>query len=169
MRKGKRGNTPLFCTRLFEMISVSTIEKALEEKIHGTDLFLVDVAVKPSGQVFVEVDKDPAISISELAGLNRHLERYFEGEADDFDIRVSSPGLDRPLRHARQFAKNIGREVKLVLLDGSSVEGELAGMEEEGLELIIKKKVKGKKELEKSRVGFKIEEIKETRLIVKLK
>ena len=151
------------------MISTSEVEKAVEEKILDTGMYLVDVVVKASGQVFVEVDKDPGVSISELAGINRHLERWFEGEADDFDIRVSSPGLDRPLRHAKQFAKNIGQEVKVILKDGRAFEGELAERTAEDLVLIIKEKKKGRKELQKSRVDFKVDDIKETRLIVKIK
>ena len=151
------------------MISISTVRKAIEEKIDGTGMFIVDVAVKSGDKVFVEVDKDPAVSISELAGLNRFLEHYFEGEADDFEMRVSSPGLDRPLRHVKQFAKNIGREVKVILLDGRTFEGELSKQEGDGLELIIKEKMKGKKELKKSMMEFAIDEIKETRLLVKIK
>jgi len=151
------------------MINVGSVRKAVEEKIDGTGMFIVDVAVKSGDKVFVEVDKDPAVSISELAGLNRFLEHYFEGDADSFEMRVSSPGLDRPLRHAKQFAKNIGRDVKVILNDGRAFEGELAKQEGDDLVLVIKKKVKGRKELEKSEMEFKIDEIKETRLLVKIK
>ena len=166
----ERGESPLFFVpHLFEMINIGTVRKAVEEKIDGTGMFIVDVAVKSGDKVFVEVDKDPAVSISELAGLNRYLERYFEEEADNFEMRVSSPGLDRPLRHAKQFTKNIGRDVKVILNDGRVFEGELVGQEGGELVLIIRKKVKGKKELEKSTMEFKVDEIKETRLLVKIK
>jgi ribosome maturation factor RimP len=38
---------------------------------------------------------------------------------DDFSLEVSSPGLDEPLKLHRQYKKNIGRQVELVLQDGS--------------------------------------------------
>ena len=151
------------------MINEVTIRKAVEEKIAGTGMFVVDVTVKNSDKVFVEVDKDPAVSISELAGINRFLEHYFEGETDDVDMRVSSPGLDRPLRHTKQFTKNIGRDVKVILLDGRIFEGELISRDENELTLIVKKKVKGRKELKKSQMEFEIDQVKETRLLVKIK
>jgi len=151
------------------MISEGSIRKAVEEKIDGTGMFVVDITVKSGGKVFVEVDKAPAVSISELASINRFLEHYFEGETDDIEMRVSSPGLDRPLRHARQFDKYKGHDVKVVLHDGRAVEGELESCDEKMLVLIIKTKKKGRKELEKSREEFKIEEINKTLLVVKIK
>lgn len=151
------------------MISVQEVEQAVKDGIAGTELFLVEVDVRSGNRILVEVDKDPAVSIAELASLNRHLESVLDREQEDHDLRVSSPGLDRPLRHARQFVKHQGREVKVVLNDGRTVEGELQGHGENRITLITKKKVKGKKELKKDQVELDLVEVKETRLIVKLK
>lgn len=151
------------------MISVKNVAQAVEDKIEGTGLFLVEVAVKSGNRIFVEVDKDPAVSIAELASLNRYLESVFDREEEDHDLRVSSPGLDRPLRHAKQFAKHNGRDVKVILNDGRTVEGEMSAHDDAKVVLITKKKVKGKKELEKNQVELMHDDIKETRLIVKLK
>jgi ribosome maturation factor RimP len=57
---------------------------------------------------------------------------------------VSSPGLDEPLKMPRQYQKNIGRAVEIVLKDGRKVTGKLLAAEP--AVLIEETKGKGKKQ-----------------------
>ena len=67
--------------------------------------------------------------------------QYPEG---DFSLELSSPGLDEPLKLHRQYLKNVGRFVEVVMLDGSKAEGKLLSATDE--EIVVEEiKGKGKK------------------------
>ena len=56
---------------------------------------------------------------------------FFRGAT--FHWRSPHPGLDEPLKLHRQYRKNIGRQVELVLQDGSKIEGRLLEVSEDGI------------------------------------
>ena len=49
-----------------------------------------------------------------------------------------SAGLSEPLVSQRQFRKNIGRDLEILLTDSKEIEGELAKVEEDKITLILK-------------------------------
>ena len=60
------------------------------------------------------------ISIGECTKLNKEILKKIEEKClldDPYTIEVSSPGLDRPLVSAKDFKRNIGREVEFILLE----------------------------------------------------
>jgi ribosome maturation factor RimP len=59
-------------------------------------------------------------------------------EEHDFSLQVMSAGLSEPLATQRQFAKNIGREIEVLMNDSSKIEGELAKADEEKITLILR-------------------------------
>ncbi|MBD0296162.1 MAG: ribosome maturation factor [Flavisolibacter sp.] len=110
--------------------------------------FLVEVRIKPTNNVKVFVDADEGISLSDLVDYNRSLYKQLEGSGlfpnDDFSLEVSSPGLDEPLKLHRQYKKNIGRYVDVMLVDGTKKEGKLVEATEDGI-VIETENGKGKK------------------------
>ena len=63
-----------------------------------------------------------------LADVSRRLGFLLETEdvfKSKYRLDVSSPGLDRPLTDPRQFRRHVGRDVKLTLASGETVEGTL--------------------------------------------
>ncbi len=110
-----------------------------------TGYFLVEVKIKPTNNIRVYLDGDKGISIEKCVQVNRALYKQLEASglfpADDFSLEVSSPGLDEPLKLLRQYRKNIGRQVELLLQDGSKKEGRLLEVGEDG---IIVEETKGK-------------------------
>ena len=101
--------------------------------------FLVDIRIKPTNNIKVFVDADQGISIEKLVQLNRKLYKTLEESNffpnGDFSLEVSSPGLDEPLKLHRQYLKNIGREVEVILTEGVKKEGKLVTVDEEGITL----------------------------------
>ena len=85
------------------------------------------------------MDADQGISIEKLVQLNRKLYKTLEESNffpnGDFSLEVSSPGLDEPLKLHRQYLKNIGREVEVILTEGVKKEGKLVTVDEEGITL----------------------------------
>ena len=132
------------------------------------DYFLVEVRIKPINNVKIFLDGDNGISIEKCVQYNRALYKKFEETAlfpaDDFSLEVSSAGLDEPLKLLRQYKKNIGRQVEVLLQDGSKKEGRLVEVGEDG---VIIEEVKGKnKKKEVVNHTFLFDNIKTTKIQV---
>ncbi len=109
------------------------------------EYFLVEVKIRPTSNIKVFLDGDAGISIEKCVQYNRALYKKIE-EAElfpggDFSLEVSSPGLDEPLKLFRQYRKNLGRPVEVVLLDGTRREGVLREVSQDG---IIVEETRGK-------------------------
>ena len=148
---------------------VITVEKKLDELL--TELpgyFLVEISVKPTNNIKVFVDADQGAAIDQLSRINRALYKWVEENLfpnGDFSIEVSSPGLDEPLKLDRQYLKNIGRLVEIVLKNGLKKEGKLISVSEN--EIVIEEETgKGKKKEVIQHIILK-EEIKTTKVQVK--
>ena len=145
------------------------VEKKLSELL--TELpgyFLVETSVKPTNNIKVFVDADQGAAIDQLSRINRALYKWVEENLfpnGDFSIEVSSPGLDEPLKLDRQYLKNIGRMVEIVLKNGLKKEGKLISVSEN--EVVIEEEIgKGKKKEVIQHIILK-EEIKTTKVQVK--
>ncbi len=130
--------------------------------------FLVEVKIKPTNNVKVYLDGDQGITIEKCISINRPLYKQLEEMKlfpnDDFSLEVSSPGLDEPLKLHRQYVKNVGRPVEVILKDGVKVEGKLLAATEEGITV---EEVKGKnKKKEVLAHEFLFDNIKSTKLQV---
>ena len=100
------------------------------------EYFLVEVKIRPTSNIKVFLDGDAGISIEKCVQYNRALYKKIE-EAElfpggDFSLEVSSPGLDEPLKLFRQYRKNLGRPVEVVLLDGRGTQGGEPGRDHRG-------------------------------------
>jgi ribosome maturation factor RimP len=107
------------------MLNKDKIAAVVEGYIGGTDKYLVDIDVTKTNVVDVYVDGDEGITISECVDISRLIESNFDRDLEDYELRVSSPGLDKPFRLRRQYARYINREVRLVMKDGGEVIGKL--------------------------------------------
>jgi ribosome maturation factor RimP len=149
--------------------TVKTIEGLVEGLLAAEpEYFLVDVRIKPTNNVKVYIDGDQGISIEKCVRYNRALYKKLEEAGlfpnGDFSLEVSSPGLDEPLKLHRQYKKNIGRLVDLVLQDGSKIEGRLLEVSQDG---IIVEETRGRnKKKEVINHAFLFDNIKTTKIQV---
>lgn len=133
-------------------MSLDTKQKAIEDFVNAQlkgseDVFLVEVKVIPGNNIKVFLDADNGITIDKCIKINRALYNQIE-ESDifpngDFSLEVSSPGVEEPLKLHRQYKKNIGRTVEVVMVDGTRKEGKLIGVNDD--EIIIEEKTQQKK------------------------
>lgn len=65
------------------------------------------------------------MSLQDCLDVSRAVEFQLDREEHDFSLQVMSPGLSEPLKLPRQFAKNIGRELDVLLNDDTKIQGEL--------------------------------------------
>ncbi len=95
------------------------------------DLFLVDLKISASSDITVILDGDHGVSLQDCLDASRAVEFNLDREVHDFGLQVMSAGLSEPLASPRQFRKNIGRTIDVLLSDDSKVEGELVNVDEE--------------------------------------
>lgn len=149
------------------MISEAQITALVEEKNAGTDRFIVAVRVLTGNRIRVFVDSLAGMTVRDCVQISRHIEGNLDREQEDFELEVSTPGLTEPLRHPLQFVKNVGRSIKVDILDGSVVKGEV--LEANDREVIIMpeapKKLKMNEELP-GPVTIALETIKEAKTII---
>jgi len=145
------------------------IKKWVEEKITGTDCFLVDVKISPS-KIMVYIDKPTGIHIEDCVAVSRFLQEQLEPTdvLEKHELEVSSPGMDEPLKVLQQYQKRIGREVSVVTFDGLKHTGILRNASDLVVELeeTLTKKVNGKKEKITEIITLPFAQIKETKVVV---
>ncbi len=117
----------------------------LEPLLEGTDIFIVNIKVKPINNIKVYLDADSGFSIQKSSSINRKLYAAIEAEQlfpeGDFSLEVSSPGVDEPLMQQRQYKKNMGRKVTVTDSEDKEITGLLKDVTDEHIVL----EVKGKK------------------------
>jgi ribosome maturation factor RimP len=90
-----------------------------DEAAAGTDLYVVDVAVRGregSRVVEVYVDADAGAGLGALTDVSNRLGFLLDAEdpiAGPYTLNVSSPGADRPLALPRQYPKHVGRTLRV--------------------------------------------------------
>jgi ribosome maturation factor RimP len=109
---------------------------------YGLDIFDVQFRREAAGMVLrVLVDRpgpaataEESVSVDDCARVSRDLSAMLDVEdivPTAYTLEVSSPGLDRPLRHADDYRRFAGRRAKIVMrepVDGQTFfKGRLAG------------------------------------------
>jgi ribosome maturation factor RimP len=109
------------------MIRMDTLAQTLKDRIEPlleqdglecVELKVVRFRAARTIQLFA--DKDGGITVGDCTKLSRKLSAMLEQDPEWSDCRleVSSPGVERPLKTARDFAKNLDREVTVWIQDG---------------------------------------------------
>jgi ribosome maturation factor RimP len=137
------------------------LTELLERTLPSLGFELVDLELSPKGrQVRVFIDKPEGVDVEDCASVSKHLTRLFAVENVDYErLEVSSPGLDRPLKKAADFARFSGQEVQLTLrepIEGARrLKGTLRGLEDD---VVLVETAKG-------RLEIRLPEIERARLV----
>lgn len=158
------------------MITKKKVTELIDERIAELDngIFVVSLKISSNNIINVELDKyEGNIAITDCMSVSRNVEHNLDREEQDFELHVSSAGLDKPLRVLAQFEKNIGRNVKVKLNNKTVEEGEMIQADKDGLTIRQERRVKieGKKKKQDivEEKYFPMSEIKETKIIVSFK
>ena len=136
-----------------QMISKKKVKQLINERIEELDrgLFIVELYITANSQINVELDKyEGNVSVDDCIRVSRNVEHNLDREEEDFELSVSSAGLDKPFRVFAQYHKNIGRDVKVKRKEGGKLEGTLiaATTEQITVQNSRKEKIEGKKKKE---------------------
>ncbi|HWH82217.1 MAG TPA: ribosome maturation factor RimP [Burkholderiaceae bacterium] len=94
---------------------------AVERTVTGLGYELVDAEKSAGGLLRVMIDHQPPsasafISVDDCERVTRQLQHVLEVEGCAYErLEVSSPGLDRPLKKAADYARFAGEQVELTL------------------------------------------------------
>jgi ribosome maturation factor RimP len=166
-------------------------QSAVERTVTGLGYDLVDAEKSAGGLLRVFIDHVPGstesaagqfITVDDCEKVTRQLQYVLEVEGCAYErLEVSSPGLDRPLKQAADYARFAGEQVELTLKEPfkgrKKFTGELQALGD-GWRLVLVNRVKkpGKKADKSATVAtpegesdlaldFSIEEVREARLV----
>lgn len=153
------------------MISEKRVHELVEEKIKGSELFIVEVKVSGGNRISIALDRPTKLNVDDCAEVSRYVEAGLNRDVEDFEITVSSPGLEQPLKVLNQFLKHQGRNVRVVMKDGRLLRGKMNSANEEGitLEVFRENKKKNKEQTQNEILNLKYPEIKETKIEITFK
>lgn len=97
------------------------LETGLQEK---PSVFLIDLTITDAFKVIVTVDGDNGVTLQDCIDISRAIEHNLDREEQDFSLEVASAGVSSPLKHLRQYKKNVGRTL-IVKLESQTIEGKL--------------------------------------------
>lgn len=152
---------------------LSALGPLVERTVSGLGYELADLEYANNGRmlrVFIEKSHefDPGsaqagVTLADCESVSRQLQRVFEVEGIAYDrLEVSSPGLDRKLKKAADFARFTGHEAQVRLrrpVNGRrNFVGIVRGVEGERVEF----------EFDGGRMAFDIAELDRARLVPKL-
>jgi len=149
----------------------ATVEKLLNEALEErNDLFLIDFSVLEDNQIKVVIDGDKGVLVEDCIFISRAIEHNLDREEQDFSLEVTSAGAASPLKHIRQYEKNLGRVLN-VKTATDSFEGTITDANEN--EIILEWKTREPKPVGKGKVTVKKQEtiaykdIKEAIVVIK--
>ena len=152
------------------MIRKEQIVELSEAFLKDSANYLIDVNVRSGNRISIFIENDEHVSIKDCIALSKHIESQFDREQQDFELEVSSPGIDSPFRHQRQFVKYVGKEIEILMTNGDKFSGELLGSDLESIQYLPSKKGQRKKidqtTNSKEAKTVLISEVKETRLVI---
>jgi len=160
--------SPLFYYQIKRMIPKEEIETIIKEAVRGTDIFIVTVKSSAANKITVLADTLKGITIDECALLHRKIEEKLDRDKEDFELQVSSPGLDSPFIVLEQYLKNNGKTVEVTDEEGTKHRGVIKNITSGGFELLcdIKTKGKGKETIE---LSFNFDQVRSTRVVFNIK
>ena len=149
------------------MINKKDIESIVNNYLGDGDTFLVEVSVNKKNVISVIVDGDDGMPISECVNISRQIEGRYDRDEEDYELKVSSPGLDSPFKLFRQYKNYIGKEIEILTKEEKKEAGVLKLLSEKLIELEVL--VGKKKKKEKVVMTIPFEDIVEAKPVVSFK
>ena len=120
----------------------------LDSILAGMGYELVEVEQSAPGKLLrVFVDKQEGeVTIDDCVAISNHLNRLLTVEGIDYSrLEISSPGLDRPLRKESDFARFMGKRVKIKLRIAMQGQKNFAGFIREINNGVLELEVEGRR------------------------
>jgi ribosome maturation factor RimP len=110
---------PLFLMESMKPELPPELIREAETAASRSGIELLDFSLRGSGRstlLHVIADKQGGITVDDCAAVHRAILEWIEQARPDWKdwrIEVSSPGLDRPLKTAKDFSRQAGRKIRI--------------------------------------------------------
>jgi ribosome maturation factor RimP len=156
---------------IIKTMSVRNIlDEILPELLNENSLELIELNVPAEHRIEIFVDGESNVSIEQCAALMRELRGRTADALDSFQITISSPGLDKPLRHPLQFKKALNKSIEVLMNNGEKHQGVLTDYAQDLLKINLfrpsKSKSGAKPPLSETTLELPISEIKKVRKLI---
>lgn len=108
------------------MLQTELIRTWAGDFLNAKNQFITELKIGSDAHIQICIDGIQAITLADCVQLSRYLESHLDRDQYDFRLDVSSPGATSPLTDQRQYAKHLGRILRVTLEDGSVVCGNLS-------------------------------------------
>ncbi|PLX69713.1 MAG: ribosome maturation factor [Denitrovibrio sp.] len=146
------------------------LKPEIEKLLAGTELELFDVVMKSEKGMKilrVSVDTEAGAGIEDVTEATTIISDFLD-ENDDiikfrYDLEVSTPGLERPLRNEKDFKRFMGKKCKIMTVDKDasgrqSYTGKIDKVEDNSVTLFVEK--------ENAYFNISIENISKANLVI---
>ena len=116
-------------------------ETLVRPVVEGAGLELVDVTFGREGDrriLRLTVDRDGGVDLDAISHVSEKISRRLDLEGFEpgpYQLEVTTPGLERPLRGPRDYRRAVGERVRLKTDEGV-IEGELRGADDEEIRIL---------------------------------
>jgi ribosome maturation factor RimP len=149
------------------MLKKEFITSLVNQALDGSENYLIEVKVSAKNKITILIENDKNVAIKDCVAISRFVEQSIDREKEDFELEVSSPGIDQPFKHYRQYMKNIGRNVEVLTNNGETFTGKLVKSDDKTFE-IEPLKTKKNKDKNIDNLLLEIKNIKQTKLIINI-
>ena len=117
------------------MITKDQITELANEALENSDRFVVDITVSKSNVINVYIDAGCSVTSDHCVELSRFIEGRLDREVEDYELSVSSAGIDYPLLKHRQLNKYVEKELEILSNEGVKKVYKLVSFNEEKIEV----------------------------------
>ena len=132
------------------MIKKAHIEEVIQPIINEKGGFLVSLNIDKQNRIIAKIDSIEGFSIADCVDISKAIEGSLDRDEEDFELEVSTPGLNAEFKVWEQYKKNEGRKVEILQNNGDKFKGILKTVTPESFTVETEKRVKtdGKKKKE---------------------
>ena len=136
------------------MVAKEILEK-ITPFIERLGCFPVDVTVSADNDIEVVMESEAGtVTMEDCIAVDKAFHQIWNQDEEDYSLTVSSAGLDRPFKVAKQYAKAVGSMVEVRLKGGRKLLAALDGADGSSITVryIAKVAVEGRKKKEERSV-----------------
>ena len=152
------------------MITKEQIISLAEEATQGSDRYVVNVTISKSNVIELFLDADSSVTIDDCVAVSNFINDKLDRDVEDYELNVSSAGIDEPLLKMRQYKKYIGKDLIITDIEGVKKMYKLLSFDDNQLEVEeaeAKKYGKLTKTIYHDAITLEINKLKEVRPYIK--
>lgn len=100
-----------------------------------TDRYVVNVTISKSNVIELFLDADSSVTIDDCVEVSNYINEKLDRDVEDYELSVSSAGIDEPLLKMRQYKKYIGKDLIITDTEGVKKMYKLLSFNDEQLEV----------------------------------